>query len=195
MHHEQQTRRLVIACGVVMLLLLVARPSEGGLLPQDSLVNMISVEARPPLSGESVDHYLHRLSTHADHAVTRLGDALVIAGTVFTSTLVFLLVAAVSSAVDLRMLRRRPSALWRYLGHGTLTFFRILLDRGTPNRARLVLLGALLYWLVSSDLIPDNTMIPGLIDDVLIAVIGAKTFIYLCPDRLIAGHAAVEVRG
>jgi hypothetical protein len=105
----------------------------------------------------------------------------------------FLTVTAFSSVVDRRMwdLRRQgPGVLGRYLGHGIRTFFRILRDRRTPYLARAVLAAALLYWLLPSDLIADTSFWPGSLDDFLVAVLAAKAFMYLCPDALVATHAA-----
>jgi len=54
---------------------------------------------------------------------------------------------------------------------------------------------ALVYWLVPFDLIPDDSVVPGFIDDVIIAASAAKGFMYLCPDSLIARHASgIEAR-
>jgi hypothetical protein len=197
MHDEQHgLRRVAMACGVV-LLLLAARPSDAGLQLRDGWGPMASVAAGPSPGAGWLDRHVHRLMTRAENTTSRLRDLLGTAGLVWASLLgsacVFLLVAAVSSVVDFRMfaLRREgPGALARYLGHGTLTFVRILGDRRTPTSARLVLVGALVYWLIPHDLIPDDNMVPGFIDDVLIAVSAAKGFMYLCPDSLVARHAA-----
>jgi uncharacterized membrane protein YkvA (DUF1232 family) len=54
---------------------------------------------------------------------------------------------------------------------------------------------ALLYWLVPFDLIADKSLVPGFIDDLAVAVVAAKGFVYLCPTSLVAAHArAVEER-
>lgn len=201
MHDQQQARRrVVMACAVVMLLLVAARSSNAGLQLRDGWGRIASVEAESSPGDGFLDRGLHRLTTRAEHTTARLRDLLGTAGLIWASLLgsacVFLLVAVVSSVADFRMLalcRKGPGALARYLGHGTLTFLRILGDRRTPNSARLVLAGALLYWLIPQDLIPDDSMVPGFIDDLVIAVSAAKGFIYLCPDSLVARHAvAVE---
>ena len=68
-------------------------------------------------------------------------------------------------------------------------------DRRTPLFPRTLLILALLYWVLPFDLIPDTTLVPGWLDDLAIAVIAAKLFVYLCPDALVASHAAaVESR-
>jgi len=114
------------------------------------------------------------------------------------SAAVFLVVAAFASVVDTRVfaLRREPrGAVARYVGYGIRTFFLILLDRRTPYAARILLTVALVYWLVPFDLIADNSLVPGFIDDLVVTVAAAKGFVYLCPVSLVAGHAhAVEER-
>ena len=62
-------------------------------------------------------------------------------------------------------------------------------DRHTPNYARLVLAGGLAYWLLPMDLISDDTIVPGFLEDIVVAVVSAKWFVYLCPDGVIARHA------
>jgi uncharacterized membrane protein YkvA (DUF1232 family) len=144
----------------------------------------------------------HRLVTRAQHTVDRF---LLLAGDVGAfwlwaalSIAVFLVVAAFASVIDTRMftLRREPpGAVARYLGYGIRTFFLILLDRRTPYVARLFLTVALVYWLVPFDLVADKSLVPGFIDDLAVAVVGAKGFVYLCPASLVAAHAhAVEER-
>jgi uncharacterized membrane protein YkvA (DUF1232 family) len=114
------------------------------------------------------------------------------------SIAVFLTVAAFASVADTRMFTFRhepPGAVARYLGYSIRTFFLILLDRRTPYVARIFLGLALVYWLVPFDLIADKSLVPGFIDDLVVTVAAAKSFIYLCPTSLVAAHAhAVEER-
>ncbi len=141
--------------------------------------------------------HIHRLLTRTERELIHLGAFLQEIGALWLwfalSVAAFFTVTSFSSVVDRRMwsLRRQgPGVLGRYLGHGLRTFFRILRDRRTPYLARAVLAGALLYWLLPTDLIDDSSLWPGFVDDVLIAVLAAKGFMYLCPDALIAKHAA-----
>ncbi len=145
--------------------------------------------------------HIHRFLTRTERELTHLGGFLQEIGALWLwlgfSVAAFLTVTSLSSVVDRRMwsLRRQgPGVLGRYLGHGLRTFFRILRDRRTPYLARAVLAGALVYWLLPVDLIEDSSLWPGFADDVLIAVIAAKGFMYLCPDALIAAHAAAVTR-
>ncbi len=194
MSHELWSR-FVIACGVVMLVLTAARVCEAGLAPREGVGMITGVQAGP--NTDPLSRLTHRIVKRVENTTGRMQALLSTAGVVWISILasaiVFLLVAAVSSATDFRMLALRHRglrAMSRYLGHGTLTFLRILRDRHTPAIARLLLVGALLYWLLPIDLIPDNTLVPGFIDDLLVAVLAAKGFVYLCPDALVARHAA-----
>lgn len=139
----------------------------------------------------------HRLLTRMEHTIDHflflLGDVGLFWLWTTVSVIFFLLIAAFASVVDMRMLRlggQHPGLLSRYLGYGVRTFFAVLWDRHTPYTARLLLALALVYWLVPSDLIADQSVLPGFIDDVVITIAAAKAFVYLCPPALIAAHAA-----
>ena len=140
---------------------------------------------------------VHHVSTRADRAMRRFLSLVSDVGMLWLwlalSAIAFLVVAAVASVVDMRMwqLRREsPGAASRYFGRGIRTFFRILRDRHTPSGARALLALALVYWLVPFDLVPDSSVLPGFADDLVVAVSAAKGFMYLCPDSLVAWHAA-----
>jgi uncharacterized membrane protein YkvA (DUF1232 family) len=144
----------------------------------------------------------HRLTVRVEHSVDRL---ILLAGDVgafwlwlVVSVTAFLTVAAFASAADTRMLalrRESPGAVARYLGYGIRTFFLMVLDRRTPYAARILLGAGLVYWLVPFDLIADESIVPGFLDDLVVAVVAAKGFVYLCPASLVAKHAsAVESR-
>ena len=192
--------RLVIAVSLTILLGVAVWPSQ--MAPAARAESTLSAAAHGAAESEPVGRFIHRLTTRTENTLRRLSHLFGVAGLAWASlaasALVFSVVAVVSSVADRRMfaLRRNgPGAISRYLANGTRTFFRILRDRGTPNSARALLLGALVYWLVPRDLVPDTTIVPGFVDDLLIAVGGAKAFIYLCPDTLVARHAAaVETR-
>lgn len=165
---------------------------------------------RPVLSGlsataESTSGFapaMHHMALRVEHTIDRLfaliGEVGAFWLSVAMSLAVFLIIAAFSSVADTRMFalrHERPGAIGRYLGYGVRTFFLILIDRHTPYAARLLLGVGLLYWLLPFDLISDNTVVPGFVDDFLITVAVAKVFVYLCPTALVAGHAhAVEAR-
>lgn len=148
--------------------------------------------------GPSITKSMHHMATRTEHVLGRLETVLGFAALlwlwVVLSVAAFLIVAAVASATDLRMLTLRhdsPGALSIYLARGIRLFFRVLRDRRTPNPARMVLVAALLYWLLPMDVIPDRSYFPGFVDDFIVAAVAAKLFIYLCPDWLLVRHAFV----
>jgi len=141
--------------------------------------------------------HVHRLASHSERTLSRLA-ALVINGLdtwlwMLLSAALFLVVTAIASAADLRMFTsgwHNPQASTRDLVHGVRMFFRIVRDARTPYLPRAVVVMALLYWLLPVDLLGDGMPVVGMLDDLLIAVLAAKLFIYLCPDAVIAAHAA-----
>jgi uncharacterized membrane protein YkvA (DUF1232 family) len=150
-----------------------------------------SMAAAPGLGGS-----VHRGVTRVSNSIERLAGFFGQVGIVWLWALVsagvFLLVTALSSVVDVRMLDFRHEgigALAQYVARGIRIFFRIVRDRHTPMLARVVLVLALLYWLLPTDIIPDKSILPGFMDDLVIAVVVAKAFMWFCPDALIAAHA------
>ncbi len=186
-------RWLVICAAVLIACVSTARalsdaPSVRPLLPAIS----VAAEAVGGLAPSS-----HRLLTRMEHSIDHflffMGDIGLFWLWTAVSVAFFLLVAAFASVIDMQMLRasgQRPGLISRYLGYGVRTFFAVLWDRHTPYTARLLLALALVYWLVPSDLIADQSVLPGFIDDVVITIAAAKAFVYLCPPALIAAHAA-----
>jgi uncharacterized membrane protein YkvA (DUF1232 family) len=190
---------LGISCAIVLLLwaaLAAGLPAAAGLPPivSGASVNAGMASGLAPLS--------HRLTGRVEHAVDRLillvGDVGAFWLWLVVSLAAFLTVAAFASAADTRMWALRhesAGAVARYLGYGIRTFFLMVLDRSTPYAARILLGAGLLYWLVPFDLIPDDSIVPGFLDDLVVAVVAAKGFVYLCPASLVAKHAcAVEAR-
>ncbi len=192
-------RRVWVGCAIVAVCsVATARglPDSTGLQPP---LMVISATAE---SAGAFAPLMHRFATRFERTADRL---LVLIGEVgafwfwtAVSLGVFLIIAAFSSVVDRRMLtlrHERPGALARYLGYGVRTFFLILIDRHTPYTARLLLGVGLLYWLLPFDLVRDNSLVPGFVDDFFVTVAAAKVFVYLCPTALVAAHAhAVEAR-
>jgi uncharacterized membrane protein YkvA (DUF1232 family) len=190
--------RLWVSCAIAIVLWAGAAtglPDATGFRP---VVPAVSVAA----GVASLAPVMHRLSTRAEHTFDRLllllGDVGAFWLWAVLSIAAFLMVAALASVADTRMLalRHEPAgAVARYLGHGIRTFFLILLDRRTPYVARIFLTVALVYWLVPFDVIADKSVVPGFIDDFAVTVLAAKGFVYLCPTSLVAAHAhAVEER-
>jgi uncharacterized membrane protein YkvA (DUF1232 family) len=197
MNRARQTSRVqLLACSalVAMSQAAVAVPLAGGRTSPAAVVRSggsVVASVRPDWARRA-----HRVYTHAEHAVDRLsttfGDVGLFWLGLAVSALAFLPVVAVASVLDVRMLkmwRRNPEEMWRYLGRGLRMVFDLALDRHTPNKARLLLLVALVYWVLPFDLIGDNYAVAGFVDDVIVAVLAAKGFVYLCPDSLVERHA------
>lgn len=122
---------------------------------------------------------------------------------VMGSVLAYVLVTVFASVLDRRMFALRGSAAAvRYFVHGARTFLRLARDRRIPALARAILLLGLVYWLWPYDaLVEWSYFTPfegawiGFADDVFVAVIAAKAFLFLCPDALVAEHALAVERG
>jgi len=195
-------RRILCHAGLVALCISALSATMLWALPTVSRLPDIrsSTYATTTAVAPGLDGFLHRLITRTERAIDRagslFGDAVVVWLWMLLSATLALLVAAVASVADIRMVQLRRQglrALPRYVGHGTRMFFRLVRDRRTPNLARSVLVLGLLYWLLPDDLIPDATFLPGFADDLVIAAVAGKAFMYLCPDALIQRHAeAIE---
>ena len=144
---------------------------------------------------EPLGKRLQRLSTRTDRSMRRLGGAFVVAALVLVSSVVFLVVAAVGSAFDLRMVGRVGTGFFRALRRGATVFLRLVGSRRIPHRARIPLFVALLYWLWPFDLVSDGNLLLGFVDDIVIAIVAGKLFIALCPERLLVQQAATAAAG
>jgi uncharacterized membrane protein YkvA (DUF1232 family) len=207
MNRWQSRRWKVLLAGSTFLLLLAAATPAATALgaiaePRMALFGAERAEAQTSAPRSTLDRRMHQLYTRGDRALGRMAAQVGTVGMLWLgfvlSVFTFFVVAAVASVVDLRMfsLRSRgPGELSRYLGHGIRMFFMIVRDRRTPYVARSVLGIALIYWVLPFDLFPDESLLPGFLDDVVIAVFAAKGFMYLCPDALVARHAvAIQSR-
>jgi uncharacterized membrane protein YkvA (DUF1232 family) len=214
MGYERRKRhRLLVSCAVWIALLAAPLAGPGSLSAASAVPIMdgwrspsplrvdltLTTTALAPNSGRLV----HRWTTRVEHSMTRLGAVMGQVGILWLWMLLsagaFLVVAAFASVADLRMFdmrQRGPGELSRYLGYGLRTFFRILRDyRHTPYLAYSVLGVALIYWVNPFDVVADSSLMPGFIDDLIVTIVAAKAFIYLCPDSLVALHAsAVDAR-
>jgi uncharacterized membrane protein YkvA (DUF1232 family) len=108
--------------------------------------------------------------------------------------------AAFSFAVAIVALLADPSliAVWRSQGLRALltnaalmlyVYGRLLFSSKAPIAPKLLLLGALLYGVVPSDLVPDRRFWPGQLEDVVLIVIAARAFVYGCPQELVNEYA------
>ncbi len=141
----------------------------------------------------------HQLATHAGHSFDRgLGLVTGVAQFwyyVLLWTAIFLVVAAFTAVADVHVLadlrRGELLSLLRYFRQGSGMFFGLLLDRQTPSLARTFVGVALLYWLSSPwEVFPADWQVPGILDELIVTLAATKTFVYLCPERLVKRHAA-----
>ena len=81
-----------------------------------------------------------------------------------------------SSVIDEGNLKRLLRRAGRTVARPALEVLELLLDPGTPPKARLSLLAALTYLLMPADLVPDFLPVAGFSDDLvaLTAVIGLR---------------------
>lgn len=162
---------------------------------------------RAVAQGPALDREMQRGMARADRSFERFVLVFAEVGALwlwaFASTAGYLVVAAAASVLDRHMLTlRSPAAVVHYIADGARTFFRLVRDRRTPGAARGILVAGLLYWLLPFDILfewsyftPAEAPWIGFVDDVLVAVLASKAFLFLCPDALIAQHAlAVENR-
>jgi uncharacterized membrane protein YkvA (DUF1232 family) len=183
----------LLATALVVVPTSFPHPTGPPPLVPSTLLNWVGAGAA---EAQDVGRYTRRLQKRAERSLGRFGMSLTMAALLWLwligSTGVFLLTSAVASVADVRMLDLRRGRL-RLIGKdiriGVRLFFRVLRDRRTPMLARLPLLAALAYWLLPVDLISDTPILPGFVDDLVIAIAGAKTFLYLCPDGVVTGHA------
>jgi uncharacterized membrane protein YkvA (DUF1232 family) len=87
---------------------------------------------------------------------------------------------------------------WRAEGLRTLLTYsvlmlyvygRLLFSAGVKLAPKLLLIGALIYGVFRRDLIPDRSMIPGRIEDIVLIVVATRTFVYACPEALVNEYA------
>lgn len=149
-----------------------------------------------PSFGRQLHHALARVGRRLERALFQSRGIFKSVGITWLwlscSVGIFLLITAFAAVLDLRMLnllRQDARTVSVNLGRGLRIFFRIVGDPRTPYLARGVLAVSLLYWLLPFDLIPDQSVLPGCLDDLVIAIVAAKLFLRLCPDALVAWHA------
>lgn len=81
----------------------------------------------------------------------------------------------------LRLLRHLPNFMKLY--------WRLFKDARVPLRAKIILLGAVLYLISPFDLLPDFLLpLMGRIDDLVVLIIGARWFLSLCPPDVVQEH-------
>lgn len=71
-------------------------------------------------------------------------------------------------------------------------YVRLLRDSRTPALGKALLAFAVVYGVSGLDILPDGQGVPkGILDDLLLVVLASRSFMRMCPDRLIEEHAAI----
>jgi uncharacterized membrane protein YkvA (DUF1232 family) len=73
-------------------------------------------------------------------------------------------------------------------------YTRLLFSGGVNLAPKLLLVGALIYGVVRRDLVPDQTLVPGRVEDVIFIAVATRAFVYACPDELVNQYAERAVR-
>jgi uncharacterized membrane protein YkvA (DUF1232 family) len=68
-------------------------------------------------------------------------------------------------------------------------YTRLLFSAGVNLAPKLLLVGALIYGVVRSDFVPDSSLVPGRIEDIVLIVIATRVFVYACPEELVNAYA------
>jgi hypothetical protein len=80
-------------------------------------------------------------------------------------------------------------ALVSYVPLMLFVYLRLLLSSGVSLAPKVLLLGTLVYGAIRRDLLPDRSLIPGRLEDILLIVIATRAFIYACPEALVSQYA------
>lgn len=93
-------------------------------------------------------------------------------------------------------------SVWRAQGLGTMVqdsalmlyvYARLLFSDGVSLGPKLLFLGAFIYGVVQRDFIPDTSLVPGRVEDVVFIVIATRGFIYACPEAVLNEYASRAV--
>ena len=80
-------------------------------------------------------------------------------------------------------------ALVTYSSLMLYVYGRLLFSKGVSLAPKLLLLGALIYGVVRQDLVPDRSLVPGRVEDILLIIIATRAFVYACPEELVNEYA------
>ena len=66
--------------------------------------------------------------------------------------------------------------------------FRLMLDRRVPLRVKLILAGAVAYFVLPIDIVPDMLPALGRVDDVLVILVSLVLFLAMAPRDIVLEH-------
>ncbi len=86
----------------------------------------------------------------------------------------------------------RTQGLRSFFTHAALMLYvygRLLFSAKVPIAPKLLLLGAFIYGVVPSDLVPDRRFWPGQLEDMLLITLAVRAFVYACPQESVNEYA------
>ena len=90
---------------------------------------------------------------------------------------------------------RRLIQILVYLPSFAKVFFRLIKDGRVPLGSKMLLLLVLAYLVMPTDLLPDFLLGLGQIDDLLVAFLGFRLFLRLCPKEVVQEHVQAIAAG
>jgi uncharacterized membrane protein YkvA (DUF1232 family) len=72
-------------------------------------------------------------------------------------------------------------------------YTRLLFSSGVNLAPKLLFVAALVYGVIRRDLVPDSSLVPGRVEDVVFIVIATRAFVSACPEELVNAYAARAV--
>lgn len=114
-------------------------------------------------------------------------------GTWFRRAGLLVAVAVVAALADSGLVGAwRAEGLRALVTYSTLMLYvyaRLLFSGGVSLAPKLLLLGALIYGVIRRDLVPDRTLVPGRVEDIVLIIIATRAFVYACPEELVNEYA------
>jgi uncharacterized membrane protein YkvA (DUF1232 family) len=119
-------------------------------------------------------------------------------GTWFRRAALLVAVAVVAALADSGLVSAwRAEGLRALFTYSTLMLYvyaRLLFSSGVSLAPKLLLLGALIYGVIRRDLVPDRTLVPGRVEDIVLIIIATRAFVYACPEELVNEYAQRAVK-
>lgn len=115
-----------------------------------------------------------------------------------SSALLFVLIAPLAALLDRRLVQTWREHGFRALGASSAlaiaVYIRLLVDHNASAVGKGLLALAIVYGVVSNDLIPDYVLPLGIVDDVIAVIVASRMFTRLCPDWVIERHAVMATQ-